>query len=191
MADQPDILAELLATLASLQSHAGQRTEAMSLLAESTDLYRTLATGHTANVAINEAEYANLLSVDDYAAAQTHLQSALDSLSDSTSVQPQVASSVWLDAGHIERAAGNADQALEYYRQAAEALNQSTEQNSSQRIEVLFSQADALLRLDDLQTAEPLLREALALGEAQFGPDHSRLTGTLSALGQLERQRGA
>ncbi len=190
LAGQPDILAELLATLATLYRHAGQPAESMALISESTDLYLALGPAYAADVAVNEAEFANILSADDYSAAETHLNSAMALVPTFAAQEPQMAATVWLEAAHINRSAGNARQALEYYHQAGAALAQSNEENWSMIIEVLFGQASTLLRLDDPEQAEPLLREALVLGEEHFGHDHSRLNGILSALSELERMRG-
>ena len=190
LAGQPDILAELLSTLATLHRYAGQRAEAMALLQESHELLGGLGPEFTAQLAVNQAEFANLLSVDDYESARAELLEALALLPRLAKTDPVAAASVLLDAGHMEQAAGQAGQALAHYRQAEQALLQAEGDTASQRIEVLFGQAGALVRLDDLQAAEPLLREALALGESEFGSEHARLTGILSALGQLERRRG-
>lgn len=190
LVDQPDIQAELLATLADLQRYAGRREESLALLLESNDLLRNLGPEFVTAYALNEAEYANMISVDDYEAAQVHLASALAKVPDFAGQDPLAAALVYLEAGHIERDKGNAERALDYYRNADEFLDQSDEIVWSQRIEVLFGQGGALVQLDRLPEAETFLLAALALTETHFGPDHGRLTGTLSALGSLERSRG-
>ena len=102
---------------------------------------------------------------------------------------PKAFVSILLDAGNLEKDVGQYDSALLHFRQAGRILASSNNQDLSLQIEVLTGEADALVSQDKLSLAEPLLTQALGLGEQAYGQNHRRLTDTLTSLAALELRR--
>lgn len=190
LSNEPEIQAELFATLGSLYRYAGEFDKSMALLSDAVDLYKTLGPDFETELAVNQAEYARNMGRDRFKEAQAIMGNALSLLPGSVETNPQAAISILLDAGQLERLVGNYEQTLNHLRHAQDILNEHAIKDPALQIEILSTEADVLIDQDELSLAEPLLLETLKLGEQHFGPDHRMLTETLSSLAALERRRG-
>jgi len=190
LADEPEIQAELFATLAGLYRYAGEMDKARDLLGEALTTYQSLGPGFELEIAVNQAEYAGYIGMNNYVEAQPLMAEALKLMAPLIESHPAAAISILLDAGNLESFVGEFDKSLKYFRRASEILESSDIDEPSLQIEVLVGEADVLISQDKLAQAESLLIHALQLAELTFGPDHRRLTDTLSALAALNRRLG-
>lgn len=190
LAAQPDIQVELLATLADLYLKAGDTEKAKRLMAEVVERYQQLGEGFEPQLAVQQAEYAGLVAGQDRATAAPLMKRALAVVPGLRAGHPEAAVSVLMDAGYFEYDAANYEAALTHFSSAGEIATEVKFDDASQRIEILFSQANVLRALGRYEQSDALLREALALGEQSFGPDHPRLAGVLNSMGALARVTG-
>ncbi len=190
LADEPEIQAELFATLASLFRYAGELDKSMALQKETVAIYQSLGAGYETELAISRAEYAANLGRNKFDEALPIMDKALASLPAITRNDPTAAVSLLLDAANLQKLVGNYEKALGYLTQSRNILDENKIEDPSLRIEVLSTEADILIDQDELSLAEPLLLQTLKLGEQLFGADHRILTETLSSLAALERRRG-
>jgi len=190
LTSEPEIQAELFVTLAGLYRYAGEMDEARKLQLEALTTYQSLGPGFELEIAINLAEYAGYLGQNNYAEALPLMEEAIRLMSALAANHPAAAVSIMLDAGNLESYVGEFDNALTYFRNAGEILKSNQIDDPSLQIEVLVGEADVLISKDKLVLAETMLIQALQLGELRFGPDHRRLTDTLSALAALNRRLG-
>jgi len=190
LAGQPEIQAELFATLSVLYSHAGEKDKAKDLLFEAVGIYESLGDGFEIELAVNQAEFAGFVGMDDYTDARSIMIEALHVLPMVLKQNPVAAIDILLDAGNLENIFGEFDSALIYSRQARSIFTQYGMDDYALEVDLLSREADVLIGQDKLEIAAPLLIQALDLSELHFDTDHRRITETLSALGSLERRRG-
>ena len=190
LADEPEIQAELFATLASLFTYAGEPLKSIALQSETVEIYQSLGPGYETELAINRAEYARNLGRGSFDEARPIMDKALASLPVIIKKKPLAAISILLDAANMERLVGNHKKTLGYLAQALNILDVNGIKDPRLRIEVLSTEADVLIDQDELSRAEALLVQTLELGEQHFGANHRILTGTLASLAALERRRG-
>jgi len=190
LVNEPEIQAELFATLAGLYRYAGEMDKARDLLGEALTTYQSLGPGFELEIAVNQAEYAGYIGMNNYLEAQPLMAEALKLMAPLVENHPAAAISILLDAGNLESFVGEFDKSLKYFERASEILESSDIDEPSLQIEVLVGEADVLISQDKLAQAESLLVHALQLGELAFGPDHRRLSDTLSALAALNRRLG-
>jgi len=190
LSGEPEIQAELFVTLAGLYRYAGELDKARKLQLEALTTYQSLGPGFELEIAVNLAEYAGYLGQNNYAEALPLMEEAIRLMPALAANHPAAAASILLDAGNLESYVGEFDNALTYFRSAGELLKTNQIDDPSLQIEVLVGEADVLISKDELALAETILIQALKLGELHFGPDHRRLTDTLSALAALNRRLG-
>jgi len=190
LVDEPEIQAELFATLARLFRYAGELDKSMALQKETVAIYQSLGVGYETELAISRAEYAANLGRNKFDEAQPIMGKALASLPAIINKDPTAAVSLLLDATNLQKLVGNYEKALGYLAQSRNILDENQIKDPALRIEVLSTEADILIDQDELSRAEPLLLQTLELGEQHFGTDHRILTETLSSLAALERRRG-
>ncbi len=190
LSDQPDILAELLATLSGLYMNAGQHDQALALMEEAITRFRDLGPEGADGLAVHLAEYAKFLGEQDRESADPLMMEALAAVPRLAGTDPASAIAILMDAGYYAYDVGLHEQALERFDRAAQIAREAGVDDASQQVELLFSQGNALTQLGQWETAQERLEAALVLAESTFGPGHQRLAGVLSALGNLAKRKG-
>lgn len=189
LSTEPEIQAELFATLAGLYHYSGEADKARDLQFEALSIYQSLGSRFEVQIAVTQAEYAAYLGLDNYVQAKPLMENSIRQADQFGEENPEAFVSILLDAGNLEKDVGQYDSALLYFRQAGDILKFTDNQDLSLQIDVLTGEADALVSQDKLALAEPLLALALKLGEQAFGQNHRRLTDTLTSLAALELRR--
>lgn len=189
--DDPGTLAALLGTLAGLHRAGGQAALARELQLEVLALQRALTGPASAAVAIALGELGSVESLlGNGKAAAAYLAQAVQIAG---KLPPEAALgtvSVFLDAGHAAVDAGDAKAALRHFERADALLNASPHPDPNARIETLFGQGNGLMQLGQPERAEALILASVQLAESVYGADHARLSGPLSALGNVQRRLG-
>ena len=186
---EPELQAELLTTLAGLFNYAGEVDKARNLQHEALEIYKSIGPEFEVEIAVTQAEYASYLGLDNYVQARPLMEEALRHATRFSEQHPEAAVNILLDAGNLEKDVGQYDTAEMHFQQATDVLNHGRIDGRSLQIEVLTGEADVLISQDKLVLAEPLLVQALLLGEQLFGQNHRRLTETLTTLAALELRR--
>ncbi len=188
--EDPEVLAELLDTLSTLQGYAGNRARSLALMEESAALYRALGPGFEGALAENLSERAKWTSSRDLAAAEVLQREAEALLPGLRAHQPVAAAGVLLDLAIIAYDRGDWEQSLAHHDEALALLDGLQDAPWSLRIEATFGSGNALVSLGRLDEAEARLSKALASTRTHFGDGHYRVSGSLAALSHLERGRG-
>ncbi|MEE4639105.1 MAG: serine/threonine-protein kinase [Wenzhouxiangella sp.] len=190
LADDPEILAELLSTLAVLQLNAGQEDTYRALVEESRALYEELGPAYQAAYLAQTSELGGSLATTDPERSQHLLAEARTLVPAVAAVEPVAAAMALNDIGVAELDLGDGAASLSAFDEALALLDQPGANSWSTRIEANFGRGNALTNLERLDEANDALERALALTREHFGEDHARLTGTLNALSGLARARG-
>ncbi len=119
----------------------------------------------------------------EFRKAETHLLNAIEiyqSLYDGSHVNIAIAKKSLAD---VYRDSNNYSAAEKYYDLAMKVLVESVGENHPFRRPILQSKANLYTRMGDHASAEPLLRETLALLESVLNPNHPRIASARHALG--------
>ncbi|MEE4175329.1 MAG: serine/threonine-protein kinase [Xanthomonadales bacterium] len=189
LADDPEVLAELLATLSVLQDYAGEKERSIALLEESAALYTALGPAFRTEALMQTAELANVYAATDRARADALRATVEAGLPGLIQANPPGAVTVLIDLGVMDYETGDYSAALEHFDLALALLDGAGSESWSDHIEVHFGRGNALIGLGRLDDAAVALETSLALTREHFGETHGRLTGTYSALSGLERLR--
>ena len=189
LADDPEVLAELLATLSVLQDYAGEKERSIALLEESAALYASLGPAFGTQSLMQKSELAKWYAQTDTArgdALRAEVEAGLPRLIDA---DPLGAVTVLIDLGVMDDDIADYEESLAHFDRALALLDAAGSENWSDYIEAHFGRGNALVGLGRLDEAEAALETSLSLTRAHFGEAHGRLTGTYSALSSLERLR--
>ncbi len=190
LADEPDIQGELYEIFSELYRGLGEQTESLELARRSIEAWRLAGPDALAERLLAEAQYAGVLMDTDRDKALAIFQRVSDEFVGIEETNPKAAVTTLIAIGFSKLAMGSVADALVDIERANTVFERSGIDDSSLQIELWFGLARAYVEQSRLEEAESLLMKALTLGEAEFGPDHSRLTGVLNALAALERNRG-
>lgn len=185
--NEPDIQAELFATLAELYRDAGMLDKARVLQGDAVGLLEGLGPGYEVQLASYRADYASILNTTD---GWLLLQDSLNAIPGFVKQNPAAAIGILLDAAHLKESIGESGQALGYFRQARDIFQSEGMFDPSLQVELFAGEAKALIGEGRLQQADELLQQALQQGEVHFGPQHRRLAIVLNGLDKLNRKRG-
>jgi tetratricopeptide (TPR) repeat protein len=190
LADDPEILAELLSTLAVIQQYAGQEDSYRSLVEESRSLYAQLGPAYRGAYLAQTSELGGTLATTDPERSQRLLAEARMLVPAVATAEPVAAALALIDIGVAEYDLGDGAASLSAFDDALALLDRPGANDWSARIEANFGRGNALISLERLDEAAEALERALSLTREHFGEDHGRLTGTLNALSGLARARG-
>ncbi|MEE4639126.1 MAG: serine/threonine-protein kinase [Wenzhouxiangella sp.] len=190
LADDPEILAELLSTLAILQLYAGEEETYRTLVEESRALYAQLGPAHRGAYLAQTSTLGGELATTDPERSQRLFAEARTLVPAVAADDPHAAALALLDIGVAEFDLGNGAASLAAFDDALALLDRPGANNWSARIEANFGRGKALINLERLGEAAAALERALSLTLEHFGEDHGRLTGTLNALSGLARASG-
>lgn len=190
LADDPEILAELLSILAVLQLYAGEEDSYRSLVEESRALYAQLGPAYRGAYLAQTSTLGGELATTDPERSQRLLAEARALVPEVAPDEPLAAALALLDIGVAENDLGKGAASLAAFDDALALLDRPGANDWSARIEANFGRGNALITLERLDEAGAALERALSLTREHFGEDHDRLTGTLNALSGLARARG-
>ncbi len=186
---EPELRAELGATLGKLYYQLGQIDPALSLLSQSLSTWRGLHPGASSGLA---ARLNNLgaihLEALDYAEAESLMDEALaiyqqlGDLEKAAAIQSNLATTL------LYRGAYDAAEAL--YQSSLETRRQLYGNDDPRIASGLRSLAAALYARGQPTNAVDLLEEALRIRRAEFGPDHTLVASVLDLLGSVRRALG-
>ena len=194
LADEPELLADLLATVASLQERAGRFESARDLLLQVVDLERSRGGPPTARLVAALGDLGVVeRQLSDTDAARAHLAEAMRLMTELPSSAGATVTEVLLDAAQLEQHLGSQPEAEALYRRVLARLNDPGADDVATRIDALEGLGTTVGWLGRHAEAEQLLQRTLALAESEYGSRHSRLVPVLTslgiALGRLEQSR--
>jgi serine/threonine-protein kinase len=192
---EPAARAKLLLRLGEIYTKWGEYEEARSLLEEAIEVLRAARVGPHPDLATALSDLATVdLQTGNLPAAEALYRESLEmrqSLGrDEDLIKPMN------NLASILVAQGNLREAVPIYRQTLEIrrarLAASPDDPTAQHnlATSLRSLANALAELADLDAAEPLLRESLALRRRIYGPNSPMVATVEISLGRLEHARG-
>jgi eukaryotic-like serine/threonine-protein kinase len=184
LADEPELLVELLTTVASLQERAGRFAAARDLLLQVVELERARGGAPTPRLVAalgNLGGAERLLSNTD--AARAYLEEAVALLPRLPPTAAATVATVLLDAAQFEQFFGSPQVAEGQFRQVLATLDEQGGGDLGLRIDALEGLAATLSQLGRYREAEDQLRAALDLVERDYGASHSRVVPVLTALG--------
>ena len=189
---EPDLHAEMSATLARIHRKLGHRDKARELWEDSLEVWRQ----HDPDDLAGLAERINNLGVlylddGDYDNAETRFRRALelrDQLSDESGdmvFNLNNLASALMYSGRFEEAEDLYRRGLEIRRRLPGERDEDTRVSTSLR-----SLGAVLLARGEFETAEPYLREALEIRRREYGELDTRVTSVLDLLGRVRFARG-
>jgi non-specific serine/threonine protein kinase/serine/threonine-protein kinase len=185
-------LAGELNNLASLYGRQGRLREAAEILERSVGILQHVYGATHQNVAIGLRNLGLTYSLaGEYAAADTYLHRALDI--DEQNLSPTNTAVLWdlVTLGNLERKKGNAGEAARLFSHARErGLASSTGTRNPEYQRALEGLGAIALERRNLDEAERLYTEALALRRAANGDNHFNLAPPLEGLGAVLVARG-
>jgi serine/threonine-protein kinase len=192
LAGQPEIQAELKATIGVIYQRRGEFESAKPLLEEALELRRELYGREHAEVAASLNSLADLrMELGQYAAAEHLFREALEvrrRLFGTESVE--VAESL-NDLGKALQHQGDLDAAEIRYREALEMRRSFLGRKHVEVAETLNNLAGVVWQRGDSAAAERFHREALAIRENLLGKDHVEVSESLNNLAVVLNDRGA
>jgi len=188
---QPDLRAELLATLGRVHLKLGHGGDARKALAESLDLWRRHHSEDRAGVAVRLNNLGALdLDQGDYAAADKRFREARSLFGQDRTATPQERAVNLDNLATVRLYRGQLAEAEALYREGLK-LRLEAFGRDDRRVSFSLRSLGALLyNRGDFAAAEPLLREALRIRLAAHGPDNTDLAPVLDLLGSLRFARG-
>jgi serine/threonine-protein kinase len=179
LAAEPELLADLLATVASLQERAGRFESARDLLLQVVELERSGDGSPSARLvaALGDLGAAERQLSNTEAARALRLMEALPPSATGT------VTATLLGAAQFEQHLGSQPAAEALYQRALARLDESGADDHATRIDALEGYGSTLSRLGRFAEAEQRLQQALTLAEAEYGSQHSRLVPVLTSLG--------
>jgi len=191
LADDPEVLAEILALIAPLYNNVGERERFLETLEASADLYRSLGPPFRPRLAEQLSQLAKWWANRDRTRSEGYQAELATLLPQLREQDPAAWITATIGLAVLHQSDGQAEQSLAYFQAAAEAIRLETPQNVSSEIEALGGMGYELTRLDRFDEAETALLRALDLSETHYGDQHSRSNIVLDALAALERRRGS
>ncbi len=170
LAAEPELLADLLATVASLQERAGRFESARDLLLQVVELERSGDGSPSARL---------VAALGDLGAAERQLSNTEAARAHITGT----VTATLLGAAQFEQHLGSQPAAEALYQRALARLDESGADDHATRIDALEGYGSTLSRLGRFAEAEQRLQQALTLAEAEYGSQHSRLVPVLTSLG--------
>jgi serine/threonine protein kinase len=185
LADEPELLAEMLAIVASLQERAGRFESARDLLLQVVELERSRDGPPSARLVAALGDLgATERQLSNAEAARAHVTEAMRLMEElPPSAAAATVTATLLHAAQFERYLGSQQAAEALYTRALARLDEPGADDSGTRIDALEGLGNTLSRLGRFAEAEQRLRQALTLAEAEYGSRHSRLVPVLTALG--------
>jgi serine/threonine protein kinase len=184
LAGDPELLADLLATVADLQERAGRFESARDLLLQVIELERArggVPSARLVNALGDLATAERSLSHAD--AGRAYLTEALELMEQLPPAESATVTATLLAAAQFDQQLGSQQAAESLYSRVLATLDTPGNDDPSARIDALEGLGTTRSRLGRFSEAEPLLRQALALAESGYGGDHSRLVPILTSLG--------
>jgi len=184
LAAEPELLADLLATVASLQERAGRFESARDLLLQVVELERSRGGPPSARLvaALGDLGAAER-QLSNAESARAHVTEALRLMEELPPSAAATVTATLLDAAQFERHLGSQPAAEALYHRALARLDEPGADDHATRIDALEGLGSTLSRLGRFADAEQLLRQALTLAEGEYGSQHSRLVPVLTSLG--------
>lgn len=184
LAAEPELLADLLATVASLQERAGRFESARDLLLQVVELERSGGGSPSARLvaALGDLGAAER-QLSNTEAARAHITEALRLMEALPPSATGTVTATLLGAAQFEQHLGSQPAAEALYQRALARLDESGADDHATRIDALEGYGTTLSRLGRFAEAEQRLQQALTLAEAQYGSHHSRLVPVLTSLG--------
>ncbi len=187
---EPELLAQLLATLGRIHHALGHSEKALEVSRESLQLWQRERPDDLSGLAARHNNLGALhLDRGDYDAAEASLREALglrDQLGDESPnfvVNLNNLASILLDRGAY-------DEAERLYRRGLEIRERLLGRDDPQVSSSLRSLGALLHARGDFEAAEPMLREALAIRLRAYGPDHTDVASVLDLLGRVRFAQG-
>lgn len=196
LADQPEVYAEMLTTIGSAYRNLGQFPEADSLLRHALDLRRELYGDASADVAKTQGQLALLrFGQGDYDGAQREYEALRDLYTALEGPRSSKAIASVLSLGATRAARGELNESLPFFEEviaaydgvAPEDLEKADRENYSGALNNLGL---ALVRLNELERAEPYLQQALDINRALLGDAHPTIATNLNNLSTLYFRQG-
>jgi serine/threonine-protein kinase len=188
---EPDLRAELLATIGRVHRKLGHGKEARKALAESLAIWRRRHPQDHAGLAVRLNNLGALdLDQGDYAAADARLGEARELFDRTSTATPEERAANLDNLATVRLYRGRLAEAEALYREGLE-LRLAAWGRDDPRVSFSLRSLGALLyNRGDLAAAEPLLREALRIRLAAYGPEHTDLAPVLDLLGNVRFDRG-
>ncbi len=187
---EPELQAELLATLGRIHHALGNSEKALEVSRESLELWQVQRPDDLSGLA---ARFNNLgalhLERGDYDAAEKALREALmlrDQLGDTS---PNYVVNL-NNLATISLYRGDYDDAEGFYRKGLEIRQRLLGRDDPQVAKSLRSLGAVLHARGDSVAAEPMVREALAIRLRAYGPDHTDVASVLDLLGRIRFAQG-
>jgi serine/threonine-protein kinase len=187
----PDLRAELLATLGRIHRKLGHGEEARRALAESLEIWRRRHADDPAGLAVRLNNLGALdLDQGDYAAADTRFREARTLYGKDASATPEERAVNLDNLATVALYRGRLADAGALYR-AGLALRLGAFGRDDPRVSYSLRSLGTLEHnRGDFAAAEPLLREALRIRLAAYGPESTELAPVLDLLGNVRLARG-
>jgi serine/threonine protein kinase/tetratricopeptide (TPR) repeat protein len=184
LAAEPELLAELLATVGSLQERAGRFESARDLLLQVVALEQSRGGPPSARLVAALGDLGAIeRQLSNAGAARAHVNEAMRLMEALPPAAAATVTATVLSAAHLERYIGSQQAAEALYIRALSRLDAPGADDPATRIDALEGLGATLRLLGRFTEAEQRLRQALTLAEAEYGNQHSRLVPVLTSLG--------
>jgi len=184
------MLAMSLNNLGNIYCNEGKYKDAHPILQESLTVLKALVGANNINVATGLNNLANCeLGEGDAKAAEAHYRSALAINEKSTDPKRSILATL-NGLTNVLIAENRLSDAKAFAQQALTFVEKHPEQDVASQANAYSQSAGVYVGLNDLKTAEPLLRKAIALDEKAFGRSSRQFTVDTNNLAALKQRQG-
>ncbi len=192
LAEQPEVLAELSASVGEIYRKIGAFDRAEPLLAQAVELQESLEGESPGEATAESLHYLGrvLRDVGDFDRAEEVLRRSLEIRRQDHADDMLGVAETLRDLALVLRSLGRYAEAETDLQEGLEILRRTHHEDDERVAGMLATLSTVKRNLGDLETAESLSREALALRRRVLPPDHPDIAKNLADLGMILRNKG-